>query len=408
MDFRDSVEEAAFRKEVCDWLNANAEPKRPGQLSKFRHLTEAERFQASKEWQREKGVRGYAGITIPRQWGGMGGTPMQSVIYAQEESNFDVPAALYYMITMGMCIPTLIAYGRNNDVEKRVRPALLGGEIWCQLFSEPAAGSDLANVHTKAVRKSDGWLINGQKVWTSGAQYADFGLLVARTDPTVPKHRGLTCFYIDMKTPGVEVRPIKQINGEAEFNEVFFTDVFIPDECRLGEVGAGWRVAITTLMHERVAGSGATRHTDVADIINLADSIQWQNGTALDDPRLQERIADWFVTREGLKYNTYRALTELSKGEEPGPEFSIGKLVSASQLQALSGLGLELADRFGAVPSVYPDTLGRFAESWLWSAAARIAGGTDEILLNIIAERVLGMPAEIGTDKNVPFKASDA
>lgn len=408
MDFEDSPEDAAFRREVRDWLTSEATPRRPGHRSAFERLTEAEKFEAARQWQRKKGERGYAGITIPETWGGLGGTTMQSVIYAQEEAEFDVPTALYYMITMGMCIPTLIAYGRPEEVAARAKPALVGEEIWCQLFSEPSAGSDLANVHTRAERDGEGWRINGQKIWTSGAQYADYGLLVARTDPSVPKHAGLTCFYVDMKAPGVEVRPIKQINGEAEFNEVFFTDAYVPDERRLGAVGAGWRVAITTLMHERVQGSGATRQADVADIIELARSIRWRGGKALDDPRLRERIADWYVTRQGLKYNTFRALTQLSKGEEPGPEFSIGKLVSASQVQAVGGLGLELADRFGAVPSTYPDTLGRFAGTWLWSAASRIAGGTDEILLNILAERVLGMPPEIGTDKNKPFREAAA
>jgi alkylation response protein AidB-like acyl-CoA dehydrogenase len=406
MNFDDTPEEASFRRSVREWLQSVAPPRIPGKAGRFQRMREAERLEAVRQWQRLKGERGYAGITLPTRWGGMGGTPIQSVIYSQEEAGFDVPSPLYYMITLGMCIPTLIAYGREEDIEQRVKPALLGDEIWCQLFSEPGAGSDLASVQTRALRQGDGWVVNGQKIWTSGAQYATYGLLVARTDPSAPKHQGLSCFFIDMKARGVTVRPIRQINGESEFNEVFFDDMFVPDTRRLGSVGGGWRVAITTLMHERVAGSGTTRQTDVEEIIDLARSIEWRGGRAIDDPRVRERIADWYVVRQGLKYHTFRALTRLSKGEEPGPEFSIGKLVRASQIQAVGSFGLDLADRLASIAGEYPESLGRFLDTWVWSAASRIAGGTDEILLNIIAERVLGMPPEIAPDKYVPFNES--
>ena len=249
MDFNDTPEEAAFRAEVRAFLSANATLKRPDEPAQRSRYNEGpEALARGKAWQAKKADAGFAGITWDPQWGGRGGTPIQQVIYGQEEGRYNVPRG-YFEIGLGMCIPTLMHYGKPEQLRRYVRPALRGEEIWCQLFSEPAGGSDVAGLRTRAERDGDDWIINGQKIWTSGAHYCDYGIVLTRTDPNVPKHAGLTMFFIDMKSPGIEVRRIKQISGSSNFNEVFFTDVRVPDAQRLGAVGAGWRVSITTLMN---------------------------------------------------------------------------------------------------------------------------------------------------------------
>ena len=272
----------------------------------------------SRSWQRKKADAGYACITWPKEWGGGGGASWQAVIFGQEEGRFDTPANPF-SIGLGMCVPTVMTVGNEADKQRFVRPAVYGEEIWCQLFSEPASGSDVAASRTRAVREGDEWLINGQKVWTSGAHYSDFGLLLARTDPDVPKHKGLTMFWIDMKAPGVDVRPIHQMSGASNFNEVYFNDLRIKDAQRVGEVGAGWRTALVTLMNERLAigGGGGASHRQV---LKLASEIRTLTGIATKDNGLREKIAEWFVQAEGLKYTRYRTLTALCAAETPGPE----------------------------------------------------------------------------------------
>ncbi|MDF3074188.1 MAG: acdA, partial [Alphaproteobacteria bacterium] len=235
MDFNDTPEEAKFRKDVRAWLDANAMRKDLDRKASRARMEEVDALPRARDWQAKKASAGYARITWPREYGGMGGTPIQQVIYNQEEDDYLVPLG-FFDIGLGMCIPTLMAYGKPEALKRYVEPALHGKEIWCQLFSEPAAGSDVAGIRTKAERDGEDWIINGQKVWTSGAHYSDYGIVITRTDPTVPKHQGLTMFYLDMKSPGVEVRPIKQISGTANFNEVFFTNVRISDSQRLGKV----------------------------------------------------------------------------------------------------------------------------------------------------------------------------
>ena len=407
MDFEDSPEEAAFRKEVRAWLDANA-TKRVGRREIDPEDMEngaANAMAASKAWQKVKAKAGYARITWPKGMGGIGGTPMQSIIFGQEESKYDVANGGPFAIGLGMCIPTLMAYG-NEDAKKRfVWPAVQGDEIWCQLFSEPAGGSDVANLRTKAEKNADGtWTINGSKIWTTGAQFSNYGIILTRTDPNIPKHKGLTMFYIDMKDPGVDIRPIKQASGGSGFNEIFFTDVKVKDSQRLGEVGQGWTVALTTLMHERLAvGGGTGGGLDVPQLMALARQLELEDGPAIKNAAVREKIADWYVRSAGLRYTTMRTMTALSQGKQPGPEASIAKIVVASKLQDLSAFAMELEGEAGILQGDGAPMGGAFQGGWLSSPGLRIAGGTDEILRNIIAERVLGLPGDIRVDKDVPF-----
>src|SRR5579871_5048911 len=405
MDFDDTPEEAAFRAEVHAWLEANAPPARrePGYEGRVGPST-VDAMSEAKAWQAKKAAKGYARITWPKELGGLGGTAIQQVIYNQEEAKFDVPSTYAFSIGLGMCIPTLMAYASKEKTARYVAPALRGDEIWCQLFSEPAAGSDVAGLRSRAVHDGDGWIVNGQKIWTSGAHYSDFGLLLARTDFDAPKHRGLTMFFLSMRSPGIEVRPIRQATGGATFNEVFFTDVRIPDSQRLGEVGQGWAVALTTLMHERLAvGGGQGGGLDVPQLMQLARSLELEDGPAIKNAAVREKIADWYVRSAGLRYTTMRTMTALSQGKQPGPEASIAKIVVASKLQDLSAFAMELEGEAGILQGDEAPMNGMFQGGWLSSPGLRIAGGTDEILRNIIAERVLGLPQDVRVDKDVPY-----
>jgi alkylation response protein AidB-like acyl-CoA dehydrogenase len=406
MDFEDSPEEAAFRKEVRAWLDANAK-KRSGKRDLSAEDMEngaANQMAASKAWQKVKAKAGYARITWPKGMGGIGGTPMQSIIFSQEEAKYDVANGGPFAIGLGMCIPTLMTYGTEEAKKRYVWPAVQGDEIWCQLFSEPAGGSDVANLRTRAEKNGDTWTINGSKIWTTGAQFSDYGIILTRTDPNVPKHKGLTMFYIDMKDPGVDIRPIKQASGGSGFNEIFFTDVKVKDSQRLGEVGNGWTVALTTLMHERLAvGGGQGGGLDVPQLMQLARSLELEDGPAIKNAAVREKIADWYVRSAGLRWTTMRTMTALSQGKQPGPEASIAKIVVASKLQDLSAFAMELEGEAGILQGDEAPMNGMFQGGWLSSPGLRIAGGTDEILRNIIAERVLGLPGDIRVDKDVPF-----
>jgi alkylation response protein AidB-like acyl-CoA dehydrogenase len=283
-------------------------------------------------------------------------------------------------------------------------PDMMRGEkVWCQMFSEPAAGSDVAGIRTSARRDGDDWIINGQKVWTSGAHFSDYGILVTRHDPNLPKHKGLTYFFIDMTSPGVEVRRIKSIPGRSNFCEVFFNDVRVPDAQRLGEVGQGWQVAITTLMHERLA-VGQAGGTNFDELLALAKEIKLDGKPAVKDSLVRDKLADWYVRAKGLEYGHYRMLTKLSRGEMPGPEASLVKVVSASQVQQVASFAMDLMDAGGIIDDGnWSLAEAAFQLSFLASPGYRIAGGTDEILRNIIAERVLGLPDDIRVDKKLPF-----
>ena len=399
MDFSDTEEEASFRGEVVLFLQASATARTGATADGPVDDTHVARARA---WQAKRAAAGFAGITWPKRFGGRGGTPMQQVIYAQEEARYDVPGHVFE-IGLGMCIPTLMAYASSEISARYVGPALRGEEIWCQLFSEPGAGSDVAGLRMRAVRDGDDWVINGQKIWTSGAHFSDFGLLLTRTDASVPKHRGLTMFFLDMHSPGVEVRRIRQISGTSNFNEVFFTDVRIPDTQRLGAPGDGWKVALTTLMHERLA-IGSLPGPDVAELFELARNLQIGGAAAHLDANVRDKLADWYVQSKGLEYTKMRTLTALSRGQMPGPESSIYKAVSAVKIQEIAMFALDLMDTAGMVSD--PETApmrAMFQAALLYSPAGRIAGGTDEILKNIIAERVLGLPGDIRVDREAAF-----
>jgi alkylation response protein AidB-like acyl-CoA dehydrogenase len=403
MDFNDSPEEAAYRAQVRAWIDANAPRRVDGGVDPIVQLS----MEAARAWQARKAAAGYAQITWPREWGGQGGTPVQQVIFNQEEARYVAPDDPF-RIGLGMCVPTVMTFADEDTKKRFVGPALRGEEIWCQLFSEPSSGSDVAGARTRAARASDGsgdWIVNGQKVWTTGAQVSNFGLVICRTNPDVPKHKGLTMFWVDMSDPGIEVKPIHQMSGGSAFNEVFFTDVRVPDSQRLGPVGDGWKVSLVTLMNERLAvggpmGAGWTHFMEAARSIPGADG-----GSALKDPALREKLADWYVQAEGLKHARNRTITALSRGQTPGSESSIGKIVTGLQLQDMSNTVLEMLDQYGIINDPALATLnGIFHYGVMRAAGLRIGGGTDEILKNIIAERVLGLPGDIRVDKDVAFK----
>ncbi|OWK29480.1 acyl-CoA dehydrogenase family protein [Sphingomonas dokdonensis] len=395
MDFNDSPEEAEYRATARSWLEKNA--------AEHKAQNHADDMAAGKAWQKRKAEAGYAQITWPKEWGGAGGTPIQSVIFSQEEAKFPVQYG-YFTIGLGMCVPTVMAFANDETKKRFVGPALRGEEIWSQLFSEPAGGSDVAAIRTRAVRDGDDWVVNGQKVWTSGAHYSDYGIVLVRTNPDVPKHKGLTMFWLDLKSPGVEIRPIHQMSGGSNFNEVYFTDVRIPDSQRLGAVDDGWKVALVTLMNERLAVGGASGASP-KEILALAKDLDAADGPLVKDSAFRQRLADWYVQSEGLKNTRMRTMTALSRGQTPGPESSIGKIIAANVLQDLGNAAVEAEDQYGIIndPALLP-LKGMFQASVMSAPGLRIAGGTDEILKNIIAERVLGLPGEIRTDKDAAFK----
>ena len=406
MNFDDTPTEAAFRAEARAWIQANAPREYEADLrsSPFGRvvLKSGDIIAASKAWQKKKADAGWACLHWPKEYGGRGASPIERVIWGQEEGVFGKLSGLF-IIGHGMCGPTVMAFANEDHKKKRLPPLASGEEIWCQLFSEPAGGSDLAGLRTRAEKDGDDWVINGQKIWTSGAHHSDWGLLIARTDPNVPKHKGLTMFFLDMKSPGVDIRPIKQANGQSEFNEVYFTDVRIPDHQRLGEVGNGWNVSLTTLMNERLSiGSGMP--TGFPELFDLCTRLPMDGKAAIDNRAVRARLASWATKANGLKYTGYRAISALSRGERPGPENSIGKLVAGATMQDISQFALELEGPMGVLRKQEGiDEAGLFMAMLLRSPATRIEGGTDEILRNIIAERVLGLPGDIRVDKDVAF-----
>jgi acyl-CoA dehydrogenase len=410
MNFDDTPEEAAFRAVARDWIQANAPHELEAELKTGgfgnNGLKSVDPIQVAKAWQKKKAEAGWACLHWPKAYGGRGATPIERVIWGQEEGVYGALSGLF-IIGHGMCGPTVMAWADEATKEKLLPPLASGEHIWCQLFSEPAGGSDLAGLRTAAIPATDGsgdWIINGQKIWTSGAQHSDYGIVITRTDPNVAKHKGLTMFWIDMKSPGIDIRPIKQANGQSGFNEVYFTDVRIPDSQRLGAVGDGWKVSLTTLMNERLSiGSGMP--TGFPELFDFCMNLQTEDGLAIEDRSVRSRLAQYAVKASGLKYTGMRAISALSKGETPGPENSIGKLVAGATMQELAMFALDLQGQGGVVSDPEIASAGaRFQQMLLRSPATRVEGGTDEILRNIIAERVLGLPGDIRVDKDVAFK----
>ena len=397
MDFADTTEEARFRQEARSFLeqHAPALAGRPGAEE-----SESDFLARAKAWQKLKQENGWACLNWPKAFGGRGATPMEMIIWNQEEARYNVPTQPF-AIGLGMCGPVVMGFAGEEQRAAYLPKMASGEEIWCQLFSEPAGGSDVANLRTRAVQDGDEWVINGQKIWTSGAQYCDYGILLTRTDPSVPKHQGLTMFIVNMKAPGVEIRPIKQASGKSGFNEVYFTDVRIKDDHRLGAVGDGWKVSIVTLMNERLA-VGSASGPDAQEMLALAQTLEVDDRPALENKAVRDRIATWHCEQSGLHFTKLRVQSAMSRGETPGPENSITKIVSANKLQGIGSYGIDLMDMGG----ILVDQDGQddsFYGAWLSAPGLRIAGGTDEILRNIIAERVLGLPGDVRVDKSIPF-----
>ncbi|SDK19909.1 acyl-CoA dehydrogenase family protein [Nonomuraea jiangxiensis] len=360
------------------------------------------------EFLRARFDAGLAWVWFPEGLGGLGASRELQQVVDRELAHTPQITSGVQGIGLGMAAPTILAFGTEEQRRRFLRPLWTGEEIWCQLFSEPGAGSDLATLATRAVRDGDEWVVDGQKVWTSGAHHSRWGILVARTDPDVPKHRGLTYFVCDMHAPGVEVRPLRQITGEAEFNEVFLTGVRLPDDLRLGAVGDGWRVAQTTLMNERVAIGGAASVRRGGGMLGAVLDT-WREQPELRTHDLHQRLLALWVEAEVTRLSGARLREQLVAGH-PGPEGSGMKLSFARLNQALSGLDVEMRRDLG-----YDDWAFRRSETvdfygrgpgyrYLRAKGNSIEGGTSEILRNIISERVLGLPAEPRVDKDVPWK----
>lgn len=390
----------AYRIQVRAWL--------AGHTAEYgvearRGLSEANDLALARRWQRIKYDAGYVGISWPQAYGGAGLSELHQAVFGEEEAKFNFGTS-YFGISLGQPIPILLKYAPEDIRQRFAGPALKGEEIWCQLFSEPAAGSDLAGVRLKAVRDGDNWVLTGQKLWTSWAQYADFGVIVARSDPTVAKHKGLTYFWLDMKSPGISVRPVRLANGEHDVNEVFFDEVRVPDSQRLGPVGGGFGVAIDTLMIERYAAADEAGFGPTLDAFVARAKATTINGEpAIRDGRTQREIANAFRQQRALVAIRTKTFLALQQGAEPGAEGSIHKLVSMRLRQRMSAAAMDLEGAAGVEldPRAFPKD--DWAHSWLTVPTLRIAGGADEMLLNTIAERLLGLPQDYRPDKAVPF-----
>ena len=357
-----------------------------------------------RRYQAAKFAAGFAGINWPTEWGGQGLGHLEKIAFDAEEMNFGMPSG-YFGISLGMPIPVLMRFGADKAwAKERVLAALKGEEIWCQLFSEPSGGSDLAALRTRAEPDGNGWKMTGQKLWTSWAQYSDYGVIVARTDPTVPKHKGLTYFWVDMKAPGVDVRPIKLAGGDSHVNEVFFDDVKLTDDQRMSPVGEGFGVALTTLMIERyVATDSAGFGPPIELFIDLARETEINDKPAIQDGRIRSAIARNYAMRAGLEAITKRAMMMMQAGMQPGPEGSLNKLVAVRSRQKLSELAMDLVGTADLAFDAHASTKSDWATSWLNAPTGRIAGGSDETLLNTIAEKIIGLPQDHRPDKGIPF-----
>ncbi len=391
MDLSDSPDQARYRETVRAWLAAHRDAAPPASGS-----NEDEAYIAARRrWQGELAEAGLAGVAWPPEYGGQGLGPIEHVIVNQEISAAGVPGILD-TIGVGMLGPTLIAHGTDAQKARHLGPMLHGDEVWCQLFSEPAAGSDLAGIQARARRQDDGsWRLSGQKVWTTNAQFASFGLLLARTDAEVPKHKGLTMFVVPMDASGVTVRGLRQISGEAEFNEVFFDDVHLDADAVVGQVDDGWRTALTTLMFERLTIGLGTEGLGYKEG-RFAKALAG-DAAARRHPEVRRRLGEIAADLIAVKFGGYRALTALQRGQIPGPEAGLAKV---TLVNAAIAAGELIADTLG------PDALedgGEWAYMISFLPGLKSAGGTEEILRNTIGERVLGLPPEPRLDKGVAF-----
>ena len=369
----------------------------------------------AKEFLGEQFDRGLAWLHYPEDCGGLGLTPKDQQRAQSRLAAAGAPVSgLKNPIGYGMCAPTIVSHGTDEQKKRYLRPMFTAEEIWCQLFSEPGSGSDVASLSTRAVRDGEEWVLNGQKVWTTLAHLSKFGLLLARTNPELPKHKGITAFLVDMEAPGVEVRPLYQITGEAEFNEVFFTDVHMSESSRLGAEGDGWRVAVTTLMNERVSiggGIGRRGSGPIADALRIWKE-KWSGDTSPHALVLRDRLISSWIRSEVVSMTNQRA-SQVRRAGTPGPEGSVGKLAYAEENQRVYELCMDLLGNEGMLypagyPMIRPESLGMGTadvhKAFLRVRANSIEGGTSEVMRNILGERVLGLPGDVRNDKELAWK----
>jgi len=387
MDFDDTPEDAEWRARCSTWLEQN--------LPRLEELS-TNPVERVKAWQAIKFDAGLAKITWGPDEGGRNGTEVQQIIFDQEHAKHRTPPD-WLRVGLDFIAPTIRAHGTDRQRALHLRAALRGETIWCQMFSEPGAGSDVAGLSTSAVRDGDKWVINGQKVWTSGAEIADFGEVLCRTDPDAPKHHGITAFILDLKTPGVTVRPLRQMTGTAEFTEIFLDEVRVPDENVIGEVDEGWHVAVTTLMNERRSlGSGGSSPSTLPR--RLAE-LGRRRGTL--DAVTRQQLVNVYIQAELNRFLSLRNRTAALHGRRPGPEGSIGKLASTKFNVEAGNLAMKLLGASGMAPD---DEDRRWMTRFLWGPGHRLGGGTDEVNRNVVAERVLGLPREPSDDDTVPWR----
>jgi alkylation response protein AidB-like acyl-CoA dehydrogenase len=400
MDLNYTPEDIAFRKQVRSWLEAN--------LPKKKLVTLAEK----REWHTQLYEAGFIGMGWPKEFGGQEARPMEQAIVGEEMARVNAPPGVG---GLGISIvgPTLIHHGTEQQKKDHVKKILTGEEIWCQLYSEPNSGSDLASLQFRADIDGDTFVLNGQKIWTSGAHNSDWGLLLARTDRNAAKHAGISCILVNMKDEGVEVRPLKQISGSQEFSEVFFTNVVVPADNLVGELNTGWRIAQTTLSYER-GGNTLSRVTRMQEsfnrLVQVANSLRRDGTKAIDDPVTRQKLGEMYSEIEVLRYSSLRILGRLEKGQRPGPESSIAKLHYSELDKKLQEMVLDVLGPYGQQIEGAPEAFmfsddqgygeaGTWAYSYVWSRAGTIYAGSSEIQKNILGERVLGLPKEVRADR---------
>jgi alkylation response protein AidB-like acyl-CoA dehydrogenase len=392
MDFNYTPEEEQFRQEIRSWLEKNL----PDDLREGRdeELTQDERWERHKAWHKKLYEGGWVGIWWPQEYGGRGATLIEQAIFGDEMGRLGAPFGVN-MNGISLLGPTLMHWG-TEEQKKRFLPKILPAEeIWCQGYSEPGSGSDLASLQTRAVEDGDDFVVNGQKVWTSQAQYADYCFLLVRTNPDAPKHQGISYLLVDMHSPGITVRPLVQITGDAEFNEVFFEDVRVPKKNILGEKDRGWMVSTTTLMYERVAtGSYFRFEKTLSQLFDLARRLELNGQPAMANTSVRQKLAQFAIEAEAIKYNNLRGLTRRLKGQPPGPEGSLSKIVTTELNLRIANFAMELLGPYATLEKGSPFAVhqARWSHRALGARAGTIAAGTNEIQREIIGERVLGLP----------------
>lgn len=389
MDVRFDAATEAFRQEVRTWLEAHV-PREPMPRDP------EDAFNYSRAWQKQMYDAGWAGIHWPKPYGGRGATLLEQAVFQQELARAQAPPMAN---TLGLMIvgPTLMAHGTEEQKKRYIPRILSAAEIWCQGFSEPNSGSDLASLQTRAVEDGDDFVVTGQKIWTSMAHFADMCILLTRTDPQAPKHQGISFLLVDMHSPGITVKPLRQMPGGAEFNEVFFDNVRVPKQQLVGKLHDGWRIAMTTLTHERASASFGTQvqiRRSLDDMIAVAQKVQRDGRPLSADPVVRQKLAQAHIRVEVMRLNNYRAITTQVRGRPPGPEASLDKLYWSETNKWMQEIGQELLGPFGQLDpeSAYYPTTANLQLSFLWSRAETIFSGTSEIQKNIIGERVLGLP----------------